>query len=367
MYYKSNKISSRQVFSLITLEMLGAGFVTVPYLALSLAWRDGLAALLVSGLVATLYAFLIIKGEEFFGGRDFFDCCSLALGKISADILRLGFTVKSVLLAGFGLRFFGESASRVMESEISIYFIMGAMIFCILYCILKGRETGGRLAEIFVLPYLGVLAFVFLWGIPDGHITELMPVLSERGDTILKGVYCLALWFYPIEYALIAMPYVSDRQRLKKSCLWSVAVSAVFLTGVFVLTLCRFGAPQMRQMTYPVLEMMYSINLPSSFIERQEGLMLGIWVVGMFFTLRGALYYGGECAAEVFKGTDHRLVCVLCAAAAFGVGVLPRNGTEAGNGFFNVILVGESIYFVALPLLLLFTGLKGEKKSEAAV
>lgn len=363
MFYKTEKISSRQVFALITMEMLGAGFVVMPYLAIALAWRDGLAAILAASIVAVVYAMLIIKGEEFFNGLDFFDCASVALGKIPSNILRLGFAVKSVLFAGFGLRLFGESTSRVMESEISPYFIMAAMMLCVLYCVIKGRETGGRLAEVFVLLYLLALAFVFLWGIPQGHIIELRPVLGEEGSAILKAVYCLMLWFYPLEYALIAMPYVSDRHKLKKSCTLAVCVSGVFAAAIFALTLCRFGAPQMRQMTYPVLEMMYSVNLPTSFIERQEGLMLGLWVVGMFFALRGAIYYGGECAACVFKGTDRGIVCLLCGIGALCIGLLPKNGKGAENCLYNVVLVAESLYFVVLPLLLLCVGLRrGVKK-----
>ena len=113
-------------------------------------------------------------------------------------------------------------------------------------------------------------AFVLICGVSGGKADELLPVLEESGFNLTKAVIVVLFWFYPLEYILVSMPYIKDRTSLKKKTVSSVLISGVLCALVFTLTLIRFGAPQMRSLTFSVLEMMYSVSLPASFIERQE-------------------------------------------------------------------------------------------------
>lgn len=347
-----DKISTRQVCALIVLETLGAGFVAVPCLALLLSGRDGLAAIIIAASVTAAYAVFTVKCMQKYGGADMFAACEKAMGSVSAAALRCGFAVKAVLFSGFCLRVFAETATEVIESDIPYTAVMLTMGLLILYVSSGGAKVRSRLAELLVLPVAAVLIFIFLCGISGQNGDELLPVFAEKGSHILAGSAGLALWFYPLEYVLTDMPHISVRDgRLIKSCVKAVLFSGFIMAGVFALTLIRFGAEQMADMSYPVLEMMYSVNLPGSFIERQEGLMLGIWTCGVFFSAGGAIYHGACRCEEIFK-LSPLPACTLCAAAALVVGMLPSGGAEAMEYMTAAVLFAEAIYLVVLPLVL---------------
>lgn len=360
-----NKISVRQTCALIILEVLGVGFVVIPRFALVLAWRDGFAAIILASVIIGCYTAFILKIINKYGGLDLFRICESSLGSVPAKLLRWGFVVKTVLFTGFCLRMFAETVTQVVEADIPVVIIMLTMGLCTLYPAVMGRQVRGRLAELLLVPVLAVLVFVFACGITRGGNDELLPVLSEGGRDIAAAAFSIILWFYPIEYVLMSLPYIKNRDKLKKSCAWTTFGVGMLIAAIFALTLVRFGGAQMRSMDYPVLEMMYSVNLPGSFIERQEGLMMGIWVTGVFFTVGGGIYHSGLCAAEMLKGISSNIASALCVLGAFAIGLLPDSGGKAGYYMINVVLFTECAYLIVLPLVLCLALFWEGRKNEA--
>lgn len=360
----SKKISVRQTFALILLEVIGVGFVAIPKLALMLAWRDGFTAIVLSSLVSAVYTAFIIRAINKYNGKAFFDICDYLLGTIAGRLIRCGFIIKSVLICGFCMRMFAHTVTKILESSVPVGIIMLTLMLCILYCVFKGRQTRGRLAELFTLPFVLVLVFILICGIPGSIHDELLPVLSEGGRDIISCTASVFMWFYPIEFVLISLPYIDRRENLSKYCALSILTAGLITASVFALTLMRFGAPQMRAMNYPVLEMMYSVNLPGSFIERQEGLMLGLWITGVFFAIGGGIYHSGKCGSELFKGISPRIASLICAIFALITAFLPSSGAKAEYYMINVLFFAESIYLLALPLILCFGLLWEGQKNE---
>lgn len=361
----TDKISVRQTCALIILEILGVGFVTMPRLALVLAWRDGFAAIIMAALVTACYTAFIIKAVKKYGGMDLFGICEKVLGLIPSRLLKWGFVIKTVLFTGFCLRMFAETAVRAMEGDISVAVIMLTLGLCSLYPAFMGRQVRGRLAELLLVPVLAVMVFVFACGIKGSGGDELLPVLSEDGRDIVLAAVSLMLWFYPLEYVLMSLPYIKSSDRLGRHCAWSVFATGMLIAAIFALTLIRFGAPQMRGMDYPVLEMMYSVNLPGSFIERQEGLMMGLWITGVFFTIGGGVYHSGLCAGEMLKGISPKIASALCVMGAFVTGLLPQSGTQAADYMINTVLFTECVYLIVLPLILALALFWEGRKNEA--
>jgi spore germination protein (amino acid permease) len=348
----TDRISVRQVCTLLVGEILGVGLVVVPKLAVELAWRDGFIAIIVATLIAALLTRLVIYVLGRYGGRNYFDACAVGFGRIPAVVLGCGFIVKTVLFMGFSLRIFAHTATETMEGHTSIFLVMLAMALCALYSSVKGREVRGRLSELLLVPMLLMLAVVLVCGVGDGQGDELFPMLSERGKDMAKAVFALLLWFYPVEYVLVTLPYISGKKGIGGKCAIAVFISGAVMAMIFALVIMRFGAAQMNSLANPVLEMMYSVNLPDSFIERQEGLMLGVWVVGVFFVISAGVHHCGMCAQQLFKGTSRGVVSLICAIFAVLVGLIPSGFESAFNGLFNVVLFSEGIYFLVIPVLL---------------
>jgi spore germination protein (amino acid permease) len=348
----TDRISARQVCTLLAGEILGVGFAVVPKLAVTLAWRDGFIAIIAASIIAAVWTRLAIFAVSRYGGKDYFDACAEGFGKKSAAVLRCGFIIKTVLFMGFCLRILAHTVTETMEGQTSYFAVMLAAALCALYSSAKGREVRGRLSELLLAPMLCVLLVVLVCGIKDGRCDELLPMLNESGLVISRAVLGILLWFYPVEYVLLSLPYISSKRALGKKCALAVLISGGIMALIFALVIMRFGAAQMHSLANPVLEMMYSVNLPSSFIERQEGLMLGVLVVGMFFVISAGIHHSGMCIQQLFKGTSRGVVSLICAVFAVIVGLIPSGFDAAFGGMVNVVLFSEIIYLVVVPVLL---------------
>jgi spore germination protein KB len=348
----TDNISAKQTCIMLISEILGIGFVVVPKLAITLAWRDGLTAIIAAAIIAALLARFAVFSVKGYGGKNYFDACEVAFGRLTADILRCGFIIKTVIFMGFCLRVFAHTTADTTEGSTSIFAVMSSITLCALYSSLKGREVRGRLSEILLVPMLLVLIIVFACGVKDGNGDELLPILNESGGDIAKAAFSVLLWFYPIEYTLLTMPYIREKKKIGRACGMSVLVAGGITAIIFAVVIMRFGAAQMHSLDYPVLEMMYSVNLPSSFIERQEGLMLGVWIVGVFFVIGAGIHHSGMCAQELFKGTSRGLVSAVCAVTAVIVGLIPDSAQRAYNGMLDIVMLAESIYFIVVPVML---------------
>ncbi len=358
-------ISKRQVFALLVLEMTGAGFVIIPKLALTLAWVDGLTSIIMATAIACFYCIGILKLSELYEGKALFDICDCVLGTFPTAILRCGFVIKSTLFCGLCLGILAHSITRVIEGELSPLWVMITFILLVFYGCIKGREVRGRMGEVFLIPFLAVLLLVIMVGLRDTEgFKELLPLLTEDGGNIITGGVSVFMWFYPLEYVLVSMPYINNSDNLDKVCCKAVLLSGGVIALVFTMTLMRFGASQMAGLDYPVLEMMYTVSLPFSFLERLEGFMLGIWLVGMFFTLNGGLYHSGVCVSELLKGTSLNIAFFMLALGSVAVALITKDISRITSYLISFMLLSESIYLIVLPLVLCLRGLWEDRKNE---
>lgn len=327
------KLSNGQICALTLLNILGMGFVTIPKAAIMTAWRDGLTAIVTASAAAALYVLLLLKVRR---------------GSISADRLTgCIFIIKTIVVTGLCLGIFADCAAAVGEGNLSKTAIAAAMVLLCLYCAAKGAVTRGRTAQLFIVPMLAALAFIFICAVKECDAGELLPLWSEDIKNTAYSALCCLMWFYPIEYVLLFCENASP-ERLSLTVLVSGLIAAL----AFALALMRFGAPQMSDMAYPVPEMMYSISLPSTFIERQEGLMLMLWVVGAFFTVSGGIFYSGKAAESILKGISPKITLSLCALAIFAVAMLQSESLT------NFMLPAELGFMALIPFVMLRHRLK---------
>lgn len=367
----NKKITMRQLQILIILSAMGTGVIVLPRRAadfLPEGAQDGWVLAIGLTVIAMLTGVLVSaaaraaqKAAEFAINENaqsaavsppsFIHSASILLTKPVAYTLGFIMWLKLIIAAGLELRIFLEISNEIMLPNTPVPVVGGVMLAACAYAAAKGFETRARVAE--VLFALMILPFLFLFtvAIMDADFSNLQPVFVNDARSMIYGSVRLGFILTGLECLLLVSPYVPREKSLVRAVAGALAVAGVIITGITVITIASFGRGVASE-PWPVLNMMDVINLPGSFIERQEALMFGFWIITAFALGNALLFFGGILVTDVFRA-KLRTGVILTALGVFGVSVIPLP-REAIYAQMDYLYMTTGVFFLAvLPLALL--------------
>jgi Ger(x)C family germination protein len=105
---------------------------------------------------------------------------------------------------------------------------------------------------------------------------------------------------------------------------------------------------------WPVLAMMDMINLPGAFIERQEALMFGFWIITAFALANAMLFFGGVVVRDVLRNTNLRTGVLITTVAVFAVSIVPFSREQIYAQIDFMYMTTGLFFIVVLPIVLIF-------------
>ena len=352
----NGKITIRQLQILIILSALGTGVIVLPRRVAQFAGQDGWVIVIGLTLLAVLVGLLICtaisaatKAKPHAG---FIEFTGHLLTRPFAYFCGVLLWLKLVLAAGLELRVFLEITQNIMLPRTPLPVVSFAVLLLCAYAAAKGIETRARVAEI--LFAVMALPFLFLVGLAifDTDFSNLQPVLVTPPQNILHGTLRLGFIFTGLECLLLVSPFIRKKgKNMGRHVAHALAFSGVIILVITVLTIAKFGHGVANQ-PWPVLRMMDMINIPGSFIERQEALMFSFWIITAFAIGNTMLFFGGVLVKDMFRPRAKHLGVIVTAFAAFAVSVFPWQGDVYRVLDYMYMTVGV-FFLVILPLFLL--------------
>jgi Ger(x)C family germination protein len=99
--------------------------------------------------------------------------------------------------------------------------------------------------------------------------------------------------------------------------------------------------------------MMDVINLPGAFIERQEALMFGFWIITAFAVGNAMLFFGGIIVRDVVKGTGLRTGVAITTVAVFAISIVPFSREEIYARIDYMYMTTGLFFVIVLPIILI--------------
>ena len=361
MRFFNDKISLGQLQALLVLDLFGTGVITVPRVAARFGGADGWLVVLVSVLVMLLCTYLVASAGRLFPEDSFVSYSGKLLGRPLGIALGLGLVAKILLGIAIEVRIFIEVVRETMLATTPYVVIFAAIIGVAAYAAGKGFETRARLAELLIplvfLPFVGVMFLAAL----GADYTNLLPVLrASQPRYIVSGGLTIALGYKGIEYLLLAHPYVERPEGLRRASLRAVAATGALVLVSTIITLATFGAEGLSHQRWPFLEVMDTISFPGAFVERQDAVIMSVWVISVFAIMSSGLFF----SAIVLKDTvrrGRRFYYVLgCIPVVYVVSVIPKSIVVLGEGVLGHVFMGSNVvYTLLLPvLIILVAGLR---------
>jgi len=363
MLTQNNKISMRQFQLLLILDIFGVGVMTLPRRAAVFAGADGWLCVLAAGLIAVFVSLIYSSIVKMFPGDSFARYSSKILSKPVGSIICLLFSVKLILTCALELRIFGEILRQTILIKTPYAVIAAVMLSPCVYLAAKGFEARGRMAEILIFAVIVPIAAVFAASAGDIDFSNLKPVFAAEPEALVKGSFEAVSAFTGLELCLVALPFVRSKGDIKKGAAAVTALVGVMFAAVTCLTVARFGAADTGRMQFPVLELMNAADLPGSFIEKQDALVMGFYILSAFAAVNAYLFFAGMTAGDFINGSGRsengrgrpslRLAAV--AAIVFLLSFIPEDMTRAYDFKMIMFRTFGTAFFAVIPAVLLVT------------
>jgi len=127
--------------------------------------------------------------------------------------------------------------------------------------------------------------------------------------------------------------------------------------------LAIFNVKQTSKLIWPTITMFKSIDIPGSFVERWDGVVMSIFIIFFFTTLTNIYYFSADIVKHVFKLEDVKLSSLIIIPFIYIIALYPSNIGEVYFYSNKIILYLSIINLVIIPLLLLFITII-KKRSE---
>lgn len=353
MYTHNASISVRQARILLVLQMFNMSIIMLPRIAGKTAGHDGYMLPIAAFVIGSLYIGVITSLINRFRGEGIVGFAPKIISKPIGLLICILFVVKLIISAGLELRMFAEMIAQVLLPNTPLAVIILVMLFTVYYLIKSGVEATGRMAEILVyfvfVPLVAILSLIVI----KTDYKQLLPIFQSQPEGFLRGAYYVSLTFMPLEFLLVIGAMISKPSKIRGICFFAVGVISLIEIAIIILTFTGIGTIESTKQLWPVLTLMESIQLPGSFVENQEILMMVWWVLSIYMYVSGGIYVASHILSKIAKFERENVTVIPLLPIVFFIAMAPGSLVDSYQYFVKFQGIYGPIFLFIIPALLL--------------
>lgn len=368
MFSHNEKISLRQFQMLIILNIFGTSVITLPRTTAELAGQNGWFLIIGATAIMAVYSWWIGKLADRFPNQTFVEFSQTVFTKPIGLLLSYGLLIKLLLGVGLQLRIFCEIMKQTMLMKTPVWVTGLLLLFVANYLVGKGYECRARAGEILLIVMMIPLVIVFIIACFHTDFTNLLPAFTITGTTFVKGSVWTVFAFQGLEMVMLAFPFLEKPKGIKRQLSEATLTIGILFTLTTIITIARFGGSEVTAKLWPVLQIMDTIDIPGSFIERQDVVFLRFLVISVFAAISAGIYFIAFICSRLGK-TKHSInrFAWISLPIILIISCYPSSVEHAYRLFDLLTRYFGLFYFIIVPIALLILSRKqgkGDKSNE---
>lgn len=349
----NDKVSNSQLWILIMLTVIGVGIFSIPRSVAETAGPDGWMTTILGGLIALLDYYIISRLARKFPGDTLVEIAKKVAGKYLGFLLTLIFWIYMVSIIAMTMRIFGEVVKMSLLTRTPVEVILISFIIVVFFLARGGIEPIVRFDEVAFPIIFFTIIFSFLFILPKSDFTNLLPAFRTPPRKIFLGAYQTTYAYGGFEFILLIIPFIKNPERIFRSGLPAFILTILIYLLVVILSIAKFGVESVKKLIWPTLIAIRSINIPASFIERLEGVIMTQWILFAFTTIAPFIYGAALIPSRLLGHKEFRHFCAMVLPVVYFVAMMPDNVVESYK-YLDIITtyLGLPAVFI-IPLLLL--------------
>ena len=357
------KVEDFGLFTTVVVAIVGVGIFSTPREVIDKVGSDAWILTIICGIVVYLLLYLIYKVMKKNNFEDLTSILRNNFGKLFGGIVAITFSIYSIFVVSLGMREFAEVIKLYLLRRTPTEFILMITILTGTYLV---RGEIGDLIKFNEISFwvMFIPAFVVLMlTVINADFTNLLPVLRNKPSEYFKASKYILFCFGGIEVAYLVLPYVKNKKDSLSVLKKSITFVTIFYLIIMILVLAVFSKTQSRILLWPTITMIKTLDIPDTFIEHWEGVVMAFWIFFYFTTFVNTYFFSCEIVKNVVNLKDTKLSSLLIMPIIYVIALYPKNIAEIYNLQFKTtpVLVIAIFLFLVLPMLILLIG-KGKER-----
>ncbi|OLS41190.1 endospore germination permease [Bacillus sp. MRMR6] len=334
----TEKISALQLFYLMAGYVLGTAII----LGLGLDSKQDAWIFILIGMLSSLILMVVYTQlSGYLPGDSLVQMLPKIIGKFLSYPVILLYILHFTYSAARAVRELGHLIVTTILFETPIFVVIASFMVLMIYCLIGGVETFGRMAEIVFPIYILslILIWILLFSVDQFNVDNLTPILGNGLKPVLKEAIPSAINFPFGETIVIMMffPYLNDKKYVRKVGISIILIGGILLTVNSIMMISVLGPEIYSRDIFSLLAATQMVSV-ADFLERFDALIILMMVAGVFFKL-GAFFFGAAVGiSQLLKLRQTRSVLI-----ALGTIITPLSLLSASS-FVEHIEIGFKYY-----------------------
>lgn len=352
MFAHNGKISARQVRILIILQMFNVGVLILPRICTQYVGRNGYILPILGIILGILYLLCIYSLTSIFPEYTFVEILESIMPKPIATIILLIFVLKILGDIGLELRMFGELISQIMLTKTPLAVIVLVMLLTVSYLAKSGIEALGRMGEILIYFIFIPLGIMLLIGLFNTDYREVMPFFQTNLKDVGFGTLAVSFMFVPLEFLLMTNRMMIKPKKMLKTGIVSIIIVGILQAVIVLLAICKIGSAETQRQIWPGLILMQSINMSNSVVQKQEIIMMVVWVFSVFMYICSGLCIASIVGSRCCHFKRENIFVLPLIPIIYFIAMWPENLVDIYTYYLKYQYYFGIWFMVPIPLIL---------------
>lgn len=349
------------IFTTLVVTIVGVGAFSFPRGVAKDVGSDGWIVVLLSGIICFVFAYAMYKSTVFNNYKDINNILEDSFGHVVGVILALIFAAFIVFYIGLSTRVFIEVVKIYLLEKTPTEFLILITILTGTYLIRGEFDALLKFNEISFWVMFVSIAVVLLFTLNKTDFSNMLPVFNKPVGVYMSSIKYTMFSFTGFEVIYMLMPHAKNRDKLGKTLLMSITFVTIFYSIIYILVIAVFNKNEASVLIWPTITMIKSIDIPGSFVERWEGVVMTLWIIFYFTTFTNVYYFSSDMVKKALRLSDIRISLVLIIPFLYLVAMYPENIAMVYDLLKYAVPPTGVVVYVVLPLLLLIIGIRRRK------
>ncbi len=355
MQANSEKISSKQLFYLLTLELFCLITLFLPEFLSNRLAQDAPVGLVLGFVFACAFGFILIL---FWRKYSLSFLQNKGNGGIMMDAMVFLLFIQTVLITVFVLNITWEIVQMFLLPEVDRFVILIVFYLVCVFASSKKMEVRARMAE-FCGRFFAVLFIILLaFSVKKIDLNQYETLFMNSPVKLISGGYEVFLLFESLIFSLFAATFLNKKTDYSNALKKSLLCSVLFGLAMLLVLMGSFGVNYIGVMDYPAIRLLRNITKGGGFLSRMDVLMIGVWLFSLFFFVSGGLQYAGMLLSSVLDDNTKKSVNIVLFTVIFLIAWI------FGNMQNSYYIYRNYMYFIGTPLILVVLIILLLKKSK---
>lgn len=327
--YADENIRDLDLMIAVTSNILAVLVLSMPRLIASkTVSSDGWIGILLGGLIACLFSWMVAKLVSKFPNQSFFSFSTDLLKKPVAIIVTLLFVLQYTIISAFQVREIAELSQQYLFDRTPIDVIALTFLLVVVYGASGSRAGIFRLNILFMPLVIVVVFFLLIFSLGFVELNNIFPVFQTDIQGYLQASTLSFQAFLGFGIVLFYISLVENPKNTPKRTALGVTWAMILYLLIYIICIGTFGNITTSNLFFPTLEVSKAIEIPGGFFERFDSIFFTIWTMAVFTTCLMAFDVAVMLFHLIFSKMKKINIVLIFSPIIYLLSMLPKNYIE---------------------------------------